>query len=117
MFFNKNKSDFYPLFDAYIEMNNNKLAPLAFAIDKCVRQVITTNGVINLYPDGIYKIIEEQRAREAKEELIKTLNEYEEIRKEMITFYNKNKDKIGNVALPTEGCILVERGYQIYRKI
>lgn len=117
MFFKKNNYNPYPLYNNYIEMLNDELSPLSFAIDKCVRQVITTNEVINLYPDGIYKIIEEQRAREAKEELVKTLNEYEEIRKKMITFYNKNKDEIGEVVLPTEGYILVERSYQIYRKI
>ena len=117
MFFNKNKSNSYPLFDTYIKMHDNKLAPLSFTLNKCVRRAITTNEVINLYPDGIYKIIEEQHAREAKEELVKTLNEYEEVRKEIITFYNENKEKIGKIALPTEGYLLVERYYQIHRKL
>lgn len=117
MFFKKNNSNPYPLFDAYIEMHDNKLAPLSFAINKCVRQVITMNEVINLYPDGIRKIIEEQRAREAKEALVETLNKYEEIRKEIVTFYNENKEKIGKIALPTEGHLLVERYYQTHRKL
>lgn len=61
-------------------------------LEKCAKQVIIKNGVINLYPDGPDKEAAETESKKAKRTFLVAIGSYDGIRNDTLRYIKEHSD-------------------------
>lgn len=84
-------------------------------LEKCAKQVIVKNGVINLYPEGPDKEVAKEESEKAKKSLLTAIGSYDGIRCDMIQYIKKHSnDFVTTVRWPLNYITsheIIERAY------